>query len=284
MAYRIRVEHVSRYVYSNPVFSSYNEARITPLTTPTQLVLDSRVSVEPRVALYGYVDYWGSVVHAFDLHQPHDELVVTGQSVVETNGVDLLSGDEAPVLGWAELASAAAGDVHVEYLAPTPRVPADGRLARVAAGLARSATPTEAAHAAVDWIGSTMRYVPGATAVHTSAVEAWDLGEGVCQDFAHLALAVLRPMGIPARYCSGYVHPHGDAEVGETVKGESHAWVEYWAGSWVAVDPTAGSSTGEKHVLVARGRDYSDVSPVKGIFHGGPTDHLDVSVALTRMA
>lgn len=285
MTYRIRVEHLSRYAYGSTVYSSYNEARLTPLTTPAQLVLDSRVSVEPRTSLYGYVDYWGSVVHAFDLQQPHDELVITGRSVVETNGTDaLIGGSVDRVLDWRELAQAVAGDEHIEHLAPTIRVPVDDRLSEVAAELSRSASPTVAAQEAVTWVGTQMRYVPGTTGVHTSAVEAWDLREGVCQDFAHLTLAVLRPMGIPARYCSGYVHPTGNAEVGDTVVGESHAWIEYWCGSWTPVDPTAGGSTGEHHVLVARGRDYSDVTPLKGIFQGGSTARLEVNVSLTRMA
>jgi transglutaminase-like putative cysteine protease len=286
VSYRIRVEHVSRYRYANAVQSSYNETRLTPLTTPSQLVLDSRISVEPATTLFGYVDYWGSVVHAFDLQKPHDEMVITGQSVVETSmaGPDFLPVDATKALDWSELANAVASDAHAEYLAPTVRVPFDERLAAVARDLSENVTPTDAATAAVGWVGDQLRYVPGTTGVHTSAVEAWEGREGVCQDFAHLTLAVLRPMGIPARYCSGYVHPRGDAEVGDTVTGESHAWVEYWAGDWVPVDPTAGQSIGEHHVLVARGRDYSDVPPVRGIFHGGPTAGLDVTVRLTRLA
>jgi transglutaminase-like putative cysteine protease len=188
------------------------------------------------------------------------------------------------VLDWRGLAAAVAREEHVEYLAPTAYVPADERITAVAAELAASADPTAAAQAALEWVGTRMRYVAGTTGVHTSAIEAWELGEGVCQDFAHLTLALLRPMGIPARYCSGYVHPEGDAAVGDTVVGESHAWIEYWCGSWTPVDPTAGGATGENHVLVARGRDYSDVTPLKGIFHGGPTARLEVKVALTRMA
>lgn len=310
MTYRIRIEHVSRYRYGAPVQSSYNETRLTPLTTPWQLVLDSRVTVQPSTSLYGYVDYWGSVVHAFDLQQPHDELVITGRSVVETSmGPDDVFGGAPPLPGfegvgstpstfsWSELEEAVASDRYSEYLAPTAQVPHDGRLSDVAASLlsgsggsgpggsgGRGFGPAAAAERAVAWVGDQLRYVSGTTGVHTSAVEAWDGGEGVCQDFAHLTLAVLRTMGIPARYCSGYVHPHGDAEVGQTVHGESHAWIEYWAGAWTPVDPTAGRSIGEHHVLVARGRDYSDVPPVKGIFHGGPTVALDVTVELTRLA
>jgi transglutaminase-like putative cysteine protease len=312
VTYRIRVEHVSRYRYARVVHSSYNETRLTPLTTPSQLVLDSRVSVHPSSSLHGYVDYWGSVVHAFDLQQPHEEMVITGRSVVETSlgpsdsaAGRALTGRPAPgdlplpgfekaggtaaAIGWAELADEATCDQFAEYLAPTAQVPYDERLAEVAAQLADTggaggAGPAEVAERAVQWVRDQLTYVPGTTQVHTSAVEAWQGGEGVCQDFAHLTLAVLRAMGIPARYCSGYVHPHGDAAVGETVRGESHAWIEYWSGAWTPVDPTAGRSIGEHHVLVARGRDYSDVPPVKGIFHGGPTSSLEVTVLLTRLA
>jgi transglutaminase-like putative cysteine protease len=301
VTHRVRVEHVSRYSYATPVLSSYNEVRLTPLTTTQQLVLDSRIEVEPPAPLFGYVDYWGAVVHSFDLHRPHEALVITARSVVETGGADLgrpgvtadrsgagagtgTGGGPAGTAGWEGLRHPTVLEAHCEYLAPTPRVPADARLAAVAGDLAGGAAPAEAAGAVVAWVGATLRYVPGTTQVHTSAVEAWELGEGVCQDFAHLTLAILRAMGIPARYCSGYVHPGGEAAVGEAVPGESHAWVEYWCGDWVSVDPTAGGPTGDHHVLVARGRDYSDVTPVKGIFHGGPASGLDVGVTLTRLA
>lgn len=305
MTYRIRVEHVSRYRYAKVVHSSYNETRLTPLTTPWQLVLDSSVTVSPSTHMFGYVDYWGSVVHAFDLQQPHGEMVITARSVVETTmgpgdvfsgarprpGLEALSASP-PDFTWADLDREATLDQYAEYLSPTAQVPHDERLAEVASSLSSrtgrangiGSGPAAAAERAVAWVGDQLTYVPGTTGVHTSAVEAWDGKEGVCQDFAHLTLAVLRGMGVPARYCSGYVHPHGNAEVGETVKGESHAWIEYWAGAWIPVDPTAGRSIGEHHVLVARGRDYSDVPPVKGIFHGGPTAGLDVTVELTRLA
>lgn len=281
----MRVEHESCYHYARTVHSSYNEARITPLTTPDQLVLDSRVEVEPATALHGYTDYWGTVVHAFDLHRPHDEMVVTGRSVVETGtGAEAgpgATGDRRP--GWADLVGGSLRDRFAEYLAPTARVPTDERLAERAAALAAGRDPRDAADASIGWVRDQLTYVPGSTGVHTSALEAWALGEGVCQDFAHLALALLRAMGIPARYCSGYVHPDQDPPLGRPVEGQSHAWVEYWCGSWRAVDPTAGSPVGDRHVLVARGRDYSDVPPVKGIFHGGPTSRLDVTVSLTRL-
>ena len=280
MTYRIRVEHYSRYRYANIVHSSFNEARITPLTTPWQMVLESRVHVEPAAALQSYVDYWGTVVQSFELHQPHDELTVVGRSVVETTPQP----EAADYLTWGELHNESVRDQFAELLAPTNQVPSDPRLDGPARALIQDCSPASVGLAAVEWAREQLTYVPGTTGVHTSAIEAWNGGEGVCQDFAHLTLAVLRTMGVPCRYCSGYLHPEGDAAVGSTVSGESHAWLEAWTGDWTALDPTAGSPTGERHVLVARGRDYADVPPMKGIFHGGPTAKLDVTVALTRLA
>jgi transglutaminase-like putative cysteine protease len=120
--------------------------------------------------------------------------------------------------------------------------------------------------------------------VQTSAQEAWDQGQGVCQDIAHLTVALLRENGLPARYVSGYLHPSPRAGIGQAVAGQSHAWVEYWAGDWVAADPTNQASVGEGHVVVARGRDYGDVPPLKGIYHGAPSVSMDVTVEVTRLA
>lgn len=279
MSWRIKVEHRSRYTYAGAVFSSYNEARITPLTTTAQLVLDASVTVDPSTRPYRYLDYWGSVVHAFDVQLPHTQMTVTGRSVVETT----VPMPTALRVSWADLDSDRLRDDHAEVLAATPSVPGDERLLAVAAELRAAYAPDEAARAAVDWVRDQLRYVTGSTGVQTSAIEAWEGGAGVCQDFAHLALAVIRAMGVPARYCSGYLHPNADAGVGQTVEGESHAWIEYWAGDWHAIDPTIGWPIGERHVLVARGREYADVAPLKGVFHGGPTAALDVRVNLTRL-
>ena len=124
----------------------------------------------------------------------------------------------------------------------------------------------------------------GTTGVRTDAQEAWDQGQGVCQDIAHVTVALLRAAGLPARYVSGYLHADPSAEPGQTAIGESHAWVEYWAGSWRPLDPTSGAPVRERHVVVARGRDYADVPPLKGIYHGAPSVAMDVTVEVTRLA
>lgn len=280
MTWRILVEHRSHFRYGGEVSSSYNEARITPMTTDAQLVLDSRVGVEPPARPFRYLDYWGSVVHAFDVHQPHHELTVIGRSVVETT----VPPTAPPGLGWEELADPAVADRFAELLAPTRSVPADARLSAVAGDLRAGRSPDEAVEAAVAWVHDALAYVPGTTEVHTSAVEAWEGGRGVCQDFAHLTLAVVRAMGIPARYCSGYLHPNADAGVGAALSGQGHAWLEAWTGDWRGFDPTIGRPIGERHVLVARGRDYADVAPLKGVYHGDAGSTLDVDVTVTRLA
>jgi transglutaminase-like putative cysteine protease len=280
MSPRIQVEHRSRYSYTTPVDSSFNEVRITPLTTTQQVVLDSQVQVTPRADLYRYVDYWGSVVHAFELPEPHDEVTIIGRSLVET----LPSNRPAGQLTWTDLQHPRLRDRYAEMLAPTRYVPLDPRLADIAGEIRAQSSPGDAVAAALAWVRNQLKYVPGTTEVRTSAIEAWDGREGVCQDFAHLSLALIRAVGLPARYCSGYMYPSQDVDVGQTERGESHAWIEVWTGDWFVLDPTAGKPVDERYVLVARGRDYGDVPPVKGIYHGGPTARLDVEVTLKRTA
>jgi transglutaminase-like putative cysteine protease len=279
MSWRIRVEHNTEFHYAGEVRSSYNEARITPLTTLDQLVLEATVRVSPTAAVYRYLDYWSSVVHAFDIDLPHTDMSVVGRSVVETAAPRLGPRQES----WEAIETPEIADDWAELLAATPIVSADDDLAAVAAEIKSSTTPATAGSAVSDWVRSQLTYVPGTTGVHTSALEAWHGGRGVCQDFAHLTLAVARSMGLPGRYCSGYLHPDPEAGIGATVEGQSHAWVELWSGDWHGYDPTSGQPIGERHVLVARGRDYADVTPLKGVFNGGPATSLRVAVALTRL-
>ena len=145
-------------------------------------------------------------------------------------------------------------------------------------------TPRAAAEELSALVRGEMRYQPGATGVHSRGEDAWAERSGVCQDFAHITVGALRSLGVPARYVSGYLVPTKDSEVGDTSKGESHAWVEFWDDGWIAVDPTNGTEVGRDHVVVARGRDYEDVPPFKGIYSGRAKASLEVVVAITRLA
>ncbi len=280
MSWQVRVEHSTGYRYGNPVISSYNEARIVPQTASGQVTLEADVRTEPAATTYRYWDYWGTQVTAFDIHGPHQELIVTGRSVVQT-----ASGRGRPtnVPRWTALTDEPVTDRFVEFIRPSHSAPDHPELADTARELAARHTPDEFVPAVGDWVRERLTYRHGTTGVHTSAVDAWKQGEGVCQDFAHLALVLMRAAGLPARYVSGYLHPSADAAVGETVVGQSHAWVEGWLGDWWGFDPTNGVAVGEQHVIVARGRDYNDVPPLLGVYSGGSSTSLGVTVAVTRL-
>jgi transglutaminase-like putative cysteine protease len=279
VSWRITIEHSSAYRYAGDVTSSYNEARITPLSFARQLVIESSVTVSPATQAFRYWDYWGTLVHAFDVEEPHRHLEVTATSLVETSAPP----EPAPTCTWDDLASAQVTDQFAELLTPTWYVPVDEEVSAIAADLAGGRSPEDACTAALHWMCENLRYEKGATTVSTDALQALRQRRGVCQDFAHVLLAILRGMGIPARYTSGYLHPSRQAEVGETVVGQSHAWVEAWLGDWMALDPTNAQPVGDRHVVVGRARDYGDVSPLKGIYHGGPAKSLDVAVRITRV-
>jgi transglutaminase-like putative cysteine protease len=280
MTWRIAITHTTGYHYRREVTSSYNEARITPISSDRQLVLDSEVTVTPPAVAFRYWDYWGTLVHAFDIHVPHIELSVTGTSVVETSG---RPDPPDEVLSWSDLARPDLRDRFAELLAPTTHVPLDDELRAAAEPFLRESSPAAACEAAVEWVKGSLRYEKGTTNVSTPAHDVLRQGSGVCQDFAHVTLAILRSAGIPARYVSGYLHPAEDAEVGLPTVGESHAWIEAWTGDWQSFDPTNGA-VAERHVVVGRARDYSDLSPLHGIYHGGPAEALGVSVELTRLS
>lgn len=277
MTWRLLIRHTSGYRYATPVGASYNEARITPLTTAHQTTVESHVDLVPAVRTYRYWDYWGTMVHAFDIHSPHSELIVTGTSTVETDeAVDV--GDPA---GWEDAKESA--DAYVELTCPTDYVPASAELSRAGAEVRSSDGPLVSAHQAAEWVRAAIAYEPGSTEVSTSALGALDAGRGVCQDFVHVFLGIVRSIGVPARYVSGYLHPAVDPAVGDSMKGQSHAWAEVWAGSWVPIDPTNGTSPGLRHVAVGRGRDYRDVAPLRGIYSGSVAHALDVEVDVTRL-
>ena len=279
MSWRIAVRHRTGYQYGSPARASYNEVRMTPASSGGQHLLTSRLEIRPDARPLRYVDYWGTQVHAFDLHVPHTELEVTATSVVETAG----PADAVPEVGWDTLASAPVRDRFAELLAPSRYAVAEDELDAVARSLRAAGSPAETGRAAVHWVHETLDYVRGATAVGTTSAEARALGQGVCQDFSHLALALLRSAGLPARYVSGYLYPSSDAGLDETVSAESHAWVECWAGEWIPLDPSNLSEVAERHVLVARGRDYADVRPLVGVYSGPAAQALGVTVELTRL-
>lgn len=278
--WRMRVVHTTGYAYRSPVTASYNEARLTPRSNTRQNVVLNRVETIPATRSYRYIDYWGTAVTAFDLHAPHTELTVTSSSVVETERPE----PPASKTNWEELQSMSVIDRFYEVLRPTDYTPTSKRVAAVGKRIMKNHDPAEAVVAASQWARGELDYLPGTTGVHSSGLDALERGKGVCQDFAHLTLIMLRSMGIPGRYVSGYLHPKPEAKIDEVVEGRSHAWIQAWTGGWLNYDPTNDTEITEQYISVGVGRDYADVSPLKGIYSGlGATD-LDVEVEITRLA
>jgi transglutaminase-like putative cysteine protease len=280
MSWRIAIRHRTGYRYATPVRASHNEARLTPPSLEEhQRTLQAGLAITPKVRPLRYIDYWGTTVDAFDIHVPHTELVVLATSIVETCGPR-----PTPTgVSWSDLADPAVVNRFAELLATSRYVPAEPEVAAIGRSLRAGSTPLQAGRRAAEWTHETLRYEQGATHVRTSSAQARAAGAGVCQDFAHVTLALLRAVGLPARYVSGYLHPTVDAEVGETVAGQSHAWVEFWAGDWVALDPTSMADVGNRHVLLARGRDYADVRPLSGVYSGSAAENFGVTVEVTRL-
>lgn len=278
--WRLAIVHETVVEYSGAARASYNELRMTPLNTSGQTTLTSQVELRPAAAMWQYTDYWGTRVTSFDLQEPHSVLTIRATSTVETSPAR----PRTPRADWPRIAERiAVGDLD-EFTIPTERTKVAAELERAARERTKGCGPHEAADEISAWLHGTLAYVPGATGVHTNAQESWDQRSGVCQDFSHLALAMLRAVGLPARYVSGYLFPDPDAQPGVTAEGQSHAWVEYWAGGWTGLDSTNRSTPGPRHVIVGRGRDYGDVLPHKGIYHGAPDSTLTVSVRFTRLA
>ena len=278
---RLRIRHITGFRYGGEVTASYNEARMLPTSGDGQVVLFSNLEILPISAHHTYVDYWGSRVSSFEILTPHIELSLTATSLVEVRPRD----HPEHTVSWEELTeSAERATEYVEQRRQTKRTEPPREVVDLAKEIADVAdNPCDAALAICVRIGESVEYRQGVTGVHTTAAEAWAQRKGVCQDIAHLALGALRSVGIPARYVSGYLHPKPNADIGETVAGESHAWVEWFCGAeWRGFDPTNQIDIGDRHVTIGRGRDYNDVPPLRGVYAGPFKSVLFVKVEITR--
>lgn len=275
----LKIVHTTGYEYDEPVTASFNEARLTAQTQPSQFVTQVRLDVTPKPWSFGYRDHWGSQVTSFEVQEAHSSLNVVATTVVHTNPpypfVDALT--------WADLERVT--DEYAEFLMILDRARPPAELLDLVLPIRESAaTPAEAVRKICALIHREVEYVPGSTHVHAHAADAWEQRKGVCQDIAHLAIGCLRSLGIPTRYVSGYLHPNREPEVDLTVAGESHAWIEWWDGGWRGYDPTNATVPGERYVVVATGRNYDDVRPLSGVYTGGGVEsHMFVTVEITRL-
>lgn len=278
---RFRIVHATSFVYTGPVSSSHNEVRMTPLTEEGQATLESRLRIRPLTWSHVYRDYWGTHTTAIEASGVHERLEIEAVSTVERYTVPA---PDAARATWEDLASARVRDRSFEWLDQRSKtlLPDDVLAGFVDATAGTS--PVDAVTLVVGRIHDHMDYESGHTVATSRAAEAWVAGKGVCQDFVHATLGALRHLGIPSRYVSGYLAPDPDAPIGQALSAESHAWVEWWDGAWHGIDPTNRRDVGLDHVTVARGRDYEDVAPFKGVYLGDEEAELSVDVTITRLS
>lgn len=282
MSWRISVDHETKYFYKEEIGSQHNEIRMAPRDTQNQFTLEHNLTIEPSSNISRYKDYFGTRVASFSIPGSHSSLTINSHSLVET-AQGAAHHMNAPVT-WAALASEPIQDKFCEYLAFTKYANESEQYAWLLPKLREFEKPGLAVQFLMDWIRENVSYIPGATDIGTIASDTMINRAGVCQDFVHLTLAILRSVGIPCRYVSGYLYPGESDTIGEAVTGESHAWAQVWLGDWYSVDPTNDMPVAERHVLVGWGRDYSDVAPVKGVINGNPECEMLVQVKLVRVS
>ncbi|MBZ9749727.1 transglutaminase family protein [Deinococcus sp. HMF7604] len=267
---RCEIRHATEYHYPTPAWDSFNQVRLHPSQEERQTVRSFHLSVTPDAEVSSHRDYFGAIVHHVHVHDPHTHLKIEAQAIVDTHARP----DPEPV---QVMALAAERGRHTEFLVPCPRVPA-GPWPEVF-HVARP-DPSDDLPAYLVALNTQLyrrfTYDTKATSVSTPLAEFAKDGRGVCQDFTHAMLGVTRQLGIPARYVSGYLYSGGEMLGAEA----THAWVECLVPGygWLGLDPTNNCMAGEKHVKIGHGREYSDVSPVRGTYYGGGRGKMDVAV------
>jgi transglutaminase-like putative cysteine protease len=278
----LAIRFLTEYRYEAPVADNLNALRVTPATTPTQRVDDFGVRVDPETRLHQHLDYFGTQVIEFGISRPHDHLSIDVRARVKTTAPP-----EPPEAPWLDLEAAHYRVAAGEFVLLDSGDP-DALALDELVGASRAETPLATVRRLVEVIPDRFEYRPGVTYVGSTVADLLEAGAGVCQDFAHLALLLLRRHGIAARYVSGYLWapPNGDESV-DSAEVETHAWIEALMPAdgepvWVSADPTNRSLGGESHVKIGHGREYADVPPVKGVFRGAAGAELSASVKMTR--
>jgi len=282
MYYSIR--HLTKFLYSNPVSESMMETRMHPRSDQNQRCLTFHLSVSPRCRVFSYRDHLANQIHHFDIPGQHGQLVIVAESLVEVQPAPQIPAFLAPD-AWAELDSMIDQGDYWEMLFPsefTAPTPALDSLAEEL-DLRRRDDPLMVLHQLNQQIYNHFEYVPKSTKVDSPIDLALLTHAGVCQDFAHIMITLVRSkLRIPCRYVSGYLF-HGQTDHDRSALSATHAWVEALVPQlgWVGFDPTNFLVAGDRHVRTAIGRDYSDVPPTHGIFRGRAKSQLTVAVRVT---
>lgn len=281
IAYRLRFE------YENVVRHAHNELRACPVSDPHQSLLAYRTVIHPAARVQSHTDYWGTRVDAYGIREPHVAVEVLAEASVETQPRALAVA--SPALDLLE--DPAFREPLIEFLAPTRHTEPGPRVDALAADV-RAGASADVVSTVLDLqrrVHRRLSYEPGTTHIGITPDEVLDGGVGVCQDYAHVAVAVCRRLGIPARYVSGYFFATDDrtgAAAADEATVQTHAWFEAAIPGvgWLALDPTNALEVGERHVVIGRGREYDDVLPFRGVFSGSSTLAMSAEVVMRRLS
>ena len=277
------VRHLTKFRYRDTVSESVMETRMHPRSDSNQRCLSFTLSVSPRCRVFSYRDHLGNNVHHFDIPGDHSQLVIVAEALVEQQPL----GDVPHFLSpdaWQELDHLVGEGDYWEMLLPSEYAKETPALVELAKGfdIRRRDDPLMLLREVNTRLFDYFNYVPRSTRVDSPIDEAIESRNGVCQDFAHTMIALVRPLGIPCRYVSGYLY-HGERDTDRSVSDATHAWVEAFLPhlGWVGFDPTNNLLAHERHIRTALGRDYADVPPTTGTYRGRTESELYVAVQVT---
>lgn len=273
-----KIQHITTYEYDRLIQESMNEIKIFPYLSREQEVLQQDLDITGNPELQTFFDYWGNKTGVFNLLPPHRELIIDSRLIVRTTGSSDLQINF--ISTFQELPGEVDGNIKLLELSRPDLIRSQSPINASARSLC---SPDDSVAITIkncsDYIFENFNYIKGITNVETTIDEILEQKAGVCQDFAHILLQILRTLKIPSRYVSGYICPHKSGLRGE---GATHAWVEAWVPrfGWAGIDPTNNVWVTNTHVKLAVGRDFADCSPVKGAFKGQANQHLTVFVSV----
>jgi transglutaminase-like putative cysteine protease len=281
MFYSIR--HITRFAYSSPITESVIEVRMQPRSEWYQRCLKFELTTQPRARILGYRDYTGNIVHHFDIPARHSQLKITAEATVETSPIaplpETLSED-----AWDAIDALGCSSEHWDYIQPSRFAERSEMLLRLQRELRieRRGDPLSLLRTINSSIYQSFDYAPQSTTVDSPIDDALAARKGVCQDFAHIMIALVRELRIPCRYVSGYLYHETDCH-DRSAANATHAWIEAYLPElgWIGFDPTNNLTAGERHIRTAIGRDYGDVPPTRGIFKGLASSELSVGVQVS---
>jgi transglutaminase-like putative cysteine protease len=274
-----RIKHITRYTYPSPVIDSANQVMLFPLDDVQQEVMKHDLIITHQPIVEEFKDYFGNTVGIFSVILPHSELIIESSIEVMVHETSLPVNDKSAATQWENLALASGQFPYMDFMLLEHGESYEEIAAKARSFVNAEITPLAIANQMSAFVFDNFEYKKGITSVETKVDEIWKLKAGVCQDFAHILLLMLRIVGIPARYVSGYICPKNDELRGA---GATHAWVEAYIPfhGWLGLDPTNNCIASDMHVRLAVGRSFTDCTPVKGTYKGASEHMLQVSVSI----